>query len=134
MWCGSGQAVVWMLCGWSEVGKKASLCLDLKQQDSVADERSNHGTRLSVEFLARCPLVNSRIADTPRTCARRLSCASARKPDPRSGRRAQAPRPMGAIEALVVALDSIPPIPGDAIVQCVAGLAVAVFRVYRQAS
>ena len=39
---------------------------------------------------------------------------------------------MGAIEALVVALDSIPPIPGDAIVQCVAGLAVAVFRVYEQ--
>ena len=56
------------------------------------------------------------------------------KPDPRSGRRAQAPRPMGAIEALVLALDSIPPIPGDAIVQCVAGLAVAVFRVYPQAS
>ena len=41
---------------------------------------------------------------------------------------------MGAIEALILALDSIPPIPGDAIVQCVAGLAVAVFRVYRQAS
>ena len=39
---------------------------------------------------------------------------------------------MGVIEALVVALDSIPPIPGDAIVQCVAGLAVAVFRVYEQ--
>ena len=39
---------------------------------------------------------------------------------------------MGAIEALVLALDSIPPIPGDAIVQCVAGLAVAVFRVYEQ--
>lgn len=39
---------------------------------------------------------------------------------------------MGAIEALVLALDSIPPIPGDAIVQCVAGLAVAVFRVYKQ--
>ena len=37
-----------------------------------------------------------------------------------------------AIEALVLALESIPPIPNDAIVQCVAGLAVAVFRVYEQ--
>ena len=37
---------------------------------------------------------------------------------------------MGVIETLIVVLDSIPPIPGENIVQCIAGLAVAVFRVY----
>ena len=41
-------------------------------------------------------------------------------------------RLMGVIEALVVVLDSIPPIPGEAIVQCIAGLAIAVFRVYEE--
>jgi len=39
---------------------------------------------------------------------------------------------MGVIETLVVVLDSIPPILGENVVQCIAGLAVALFRVYEE--
>ena len=39
---------------------------------------------------------------------------------------------MGVIEILIVVLDSIPPIPGDNLIQYISGLAVAVFRVYEE--